>query len=199
MLTIEPPPASRIAAPKTSVAFWTPATFTSSVSRKELSSLRPGGTSMPALLTRTDGAPPSSARTRSSEARSVTSARTTPSASRTSRRTTVIPAPARTSHQTGPRVPSAPVTTATRPASVSALIAGRHGERRRLGDQLVQVLERERRVGGDRVAQRPADQPVDLVGRQAVARRLQREVLAPEDVARGQHPRGDDLLAHLDD
>src|SRR5581483_542126 len=156
---------------------------------------------MPALLTRTPGVP-TSASTRSSEARSVTSARRTPSPSRTSIPTTVAPASASARVHTGPRFPSAPVTTATRPRRPSDIIAGkrRAGVLQRLDRQgLVEVLEGQRLVLPQRVAQRASDHVVELVRRQPVARRLQHQILAPEHVAGRERRRGDDLLAHLRD
>src|SRR5262245_3303589 len=155
---------------------------------------------MPALLTSTAGAP-TSASTRSSAARSVTSACTTSSPSWTSSPTTRAPAPASAAVHTGPRFPSAPVTTARRPARPSALIGRAHGRAlRRPRDQLLEVVEREGRVLGDRVAQRAADHRVELVrGKAAVRRRLQSEILSGERVTRRERAGGDELLAHLRD
>src|SRR5438093_6654797 len=205
MLTIEPRPASHIAGPKTWVALKTPATLTFNVSRKPASSLAPGGTSMPALLTSTVGVPCSAAtslRRRSSDPRSVTSPWKTPSPSRISTPTTVAPASASAAVQTGPSVPSAPVTTAMWPSRRSALIFAaqrRAGRLERIGEQILEVLERQRRILRDRMAQRAPDHGVQLVRRQPVAGRLQPQVLAAQHVARGERGGGDDLLAHLPD
>src|SRR4051812_47485279 len=208
MLTIDPPPAVHIAWPKTWVALKTPATLTSSVRMNDASPASPGGASIPALLTRTEGVPIWS-RTPASAARSVTSAWMIPSPpSRTSIPYTVAPSLASVEVQTGPRFPSAPVTTATRPFRPSAAIIAAllragvlqvRGSRPRGGEQLLEVLARQLRVLCERVAQDAADDVVQLVRRQPVAWRLEREILAAEHVAGGERRRRDDLLAHLRD
>src|SRR2546425_2357750 len=212
MFTMEPRPASRIARPKTSVELNTPTRFTSTVSRKAASFCPPppgvGGKSIPALLTRTDGAACSRttrSRTRRSASRSRTSACSIRSgesggAGRTSIPTTTIPASTSADDQTGPSLPSAPVTMATRPARPSALIVAAQRDAGRLEgfrQQLLEVLEGERRVLPERVAERAADDVLQLVGRKPVARRLEREVLPAQDVPGRKRGRGDDLLAHL--
>src|SRR5712692_6860729 len=212
MFTIEPSPASRIAGPKTSVALNTPTRLTSTVSRKAASSCPPppgaGAKSIPALLTRTEGAacsPTTRSRTRRSDARSRTSAcsiraEEPAGGGRTSIPTTTIPAPSSADDQTGPRLPSAPVTMATRPARPSALIAAAQRDAGRLEGswkELLEVLEGERRVLAQRVAERTADDVLQLVGRKPVARGLEREVLSAQDVPGRKRGRGDDLLAHL--
>src|SRR3989441_6690849 len=214
MFTMEPLPASRIARPKTSVELNTPTRFTSTVSRKAASFCPPppgvGGKSIPALLTRTDGAACSRttrSRTRRSASRSRTSACSIRSgesggAGRTSIPTTTIPASTSADDQTGPSLPSAPVTMATRPARPSALIVAAQRDAGRLEgfrQQLLEVLEGERRVLAERVAERAADHVLQLVGRKPVARRLEREVLPAQDVPGRKRGRDDDLLAHLRD
>src|SRR5262249_5473282 len=157
----------------------------------------PGGASIPALLTRIDGVSISSS-TCWREARSVTSARRMPSPSRTSMPTTVAPSAASALVQTGPRFPSAPVTTAPPPRRPSARIvaelagSGGLGQRRRvalgafcLRQELLEVLEGQRGVLGERVAEHAANHVVELVRRQPVAGRLQRQVLGAEDVPGG--------------
>src|SRR4051812_6872067 len=212
MLTIAPPPAPALRGPKAWGGPESPPTVTSSVRMKSgigTSSMAwrtapaSGGWSMPALLTSTPGAPYRSA-TASSAARSVTSASASsnapPAASlsasapslRTSMPSTCAPAPARDVTHNGPRLPSAPVTTASVPASGRSGTAAGDGVGRRLQD-----LEGQRLVGDHRVAQRAADQPVELVGRQAVARRLRRDVVLAQHVAGGEVVRRDELLGHL--
>src|SRR3954453_9128432 len=143
MLTIEPPPASRIAAPKTWMAWKAPTRLTSRVPRNAsvgTSSMRwrtaaaSGGWSIPAPLTSTAGEPrsPTRSRTATSEALSATSARssrkvaprpaTAPASSSaprspTSMPTTSAPAPASAVTRLGPSFPSGPVTIPSAPSS----------------------------------------------------------------------------------
>src|SRR5215218_2270858 len=143
MLTIDPPPASRIAAPKTWMAWKAPTRLTSRVPRNAsvgTSSMRwriaaaSGGWSIPAPLTSTAGGPRSATRSRtaSSEALSATSARssrkveprsaTAPASSSaprspTSTPTTSAPAPASAVTRLGPSFPSGPVTIPSAPWS----------------------------------------------------------------------------------
>src|SRR4051794_11659330 len=159
---------------------------------------------MPALFTSTDGVPRSAStrsRTSMSAPASVTSAssrRAQPapgSAGCTSIPTTVAPAAARAAVQAGPRLPRAPATTATRPVrSNSPFISAdaRGDERRRLLGEL-EGLERERLVRGDRLQQPAADDRVERVRRKPPARRLQRDVVEAQDVARREVGRGDEL------
>src|SRR4051812_6426607 len=200
MLTIDPRPDAVIGSPKTTVALYTPPRLTCRTRSKSTSrASASGGWSMPALLTSTVGGRSSPSRTASSAARSVTSA------SSTSMPITSAPACASASHQIGPSLPRAPVTSATSPASApcigrrlargSVAVAG--GQRRavaRLDD-----LEGQRVVAHERPAQAMADEALELVGRQSVARRLEREVALAQDVPGGQVARGDDLLGHLGD
>src|SRR5437764_6757064 len=215
MLTIDPRPASAIGAPDVCVAWNVPARLTASVRAKSpagMSSTRnvfaaaSGGWSMPALLTKTVGGPTSAAmrsRAVASAAGSVTSAismrcAAPASPSRTSIPTTVAPASASARVHTGPRLPSAPVTTATWPSSrKSVVIPGVGGRIGRLGELLVKQLERQRAVRGHGMAQRPADEAVELVGRHAVPGALHADVLGRERVPGRQVAHRDELLGHL--
>ena len=87
--------------------------------------------------------------------------------------TTRAPASVSAWVQTGPRLPSAPVTTAS--AAVERALSRHVGRRTRPApwrprQRLFQQLERERLILGDGMPQRAPDEPVELVRRQAVAR-----------------------------
>ena len=87
-----------------------------------------------------------------------------------SRPMTVAPASSSACAQTGPRLPSAPVTTATRPSSRNRSVMKRvqldsGGGRGRPSDE----LERQRLVRADVAAERLADDLIEAIGRQAVA------------------------------
>src|SRR4051794_5602262 len=200
MLTIDPRPASAIAEPKTCVTTNTPRVLTSRTRRNSSAStpsIPPpcsgsGGWSMPALLTSTSGAPMRSRSSRSASP-SVTLATSTPSPGCRSMRTTRIPAPSSAAHHTGPRFPDAPVTTASLPRS-SVLIRGRQ---RAFELLLLEQLEGEGHLLDERMPQLPTDDAVELVRRQPVARRLEREILALQHVTRRELPCRDDLLPHL--
>src|SRR5436190_18184844 len=218
MVTIAPRPAATIAGPNACSAKNVPARLTSRVRRKSspgtssieyVTGSSEGGWSMPALATSTRGAPGNSAATRSSAARSVTSARASSNrpptsarsssapASETSTPTTSAPAEASVRTQTGPSCPRAPVTTASSPASAGSVAirpgAGRHA----LRDLRLEQLERQRAVGGQRMAQRAPDHAIELVGRQPVAGGLGHDVLLAQHVPGRQLAARDQLLAHL--
>src|SRR5215211_3029105 len=215
MLTIEPRPASRIAGPNTWMARKVPVRLTSTVAPNASdgtssiacrSAAASGGWSIPALLTSTSGAPSSAIRSRtaSSEARSVTSpcsrrhAGSDSPSDRTSMPTTRAPAPARALTQTGPSFPSAPVTMASEPSSGrSSDIERTVGAGRDLRDGLLQQLEGERRLLVHRLAQRSAEEALDLVRRQPIARRLGGDVRGAEHVPGGKRSRRHELLRHL--
>src|SRR5688572_16564552 len=212
MFTIEPRPASAMRLPNACVAVNVPTRFTSIVVRKSsvgTSSTRKvrepaaGGWSMPALLTSTSGAPCLSA-TASSAARSMTSAVSSSPArrspSRMSTPTTRAPAFASASVQTGPRFPSAPVTIASRPSSGRSAVMRGAGLGQLPGvtrQRLFQQLERQRLVLRHGMPQRAADEPVQLVRRKAVARRLHRDVIGAQRVPGGKSRLRHELLGHL--
>src|SRR5215216_5338203 len=164
---------------------------------------------MPALFTSTEGISCSAStrsRTASSDPRSTTSPASSaaqprgasaPSA-RTSIPTTVAPASASAAIQTGPSFPSAPVTTATTPASgLSALNALAALGELLLRHRLVQQFERQRGVGPHRMTERAPDEAVELIRREAVARRFRRDVRLAQRVPCREIGSRDELLRHL--
>ena len=188
-----------------SVALNVPARLTSSTRRKSStatssiaqSAPASGGWSMPALLTRIVGAPSRRERDRARAVDDVGDgrARRRPRPA-TSTPITSAPAAASAAIQIGPSRPRAPVTTATWP-----------GERRGPGQLAsapapaatasastsnVSAASSHERPRGRRPRTR-----LELVGRQAVAGRLHRDVVVVEHVAGRQVARGDELLGHL--
>src|SRR6185503_20107174 len=170
---------------------------------------------MPALLTRMRGTPShfcTACAAASIDCRLVMSmsARTTRSVKRSwtatnagdafapgrSSAATRAPASSKASTQMGPSLPQLPVTTATWPSRLKRSLTLRTRELRALLGQHVvrQEVVFVQRLGGDH-----AEHAVELVGRNAAARRLHHDVGGGEHVPARQVARHHEALAHLDD